>query len=201
MGTRSLVMVVSNNQTKVAQYGQWDGYPSGVGIGVLSKLSNKDLWTKFQNNLNKVRFLDSEGKDKEFIKSYEDNAPNWSNEPDKRTPEQIMWWKDFCSRDLADDVIENIANSSLDEIILLDKSSFAHDGLFCEWAYVIDLDKNSFEVYSGFKKSGIEDNRFGNTPNEDGYYPVQIVCSFDLLDLPSEFDFLSRIHPSEVEEY
>ena len=31
MGTRGLTMVVSKGKTRVAQYGQWDHYPSGQG--------------------------------------------------------------------------------------------------------------------------------------------------------------------------
>ena len=31
MGTRHLIIVKSEGKTKVAQYGQWDGYPTGQG--------------------------------------------------------------------------------------------------------------------------------------------------------------------------
>lgn len=34
MGTRNLTMVMVDGVYKVAQYGQWDGYPSGQGITV-----------------------------------------------------------------------------------------------------------------------------------------------------------------------
>jgi hypothetical protein len=89
MGTRNLTMVINHQgEKKVAQYGQWDGYPSGVGVCVLAFLRNKELFQKFKSNLSKVRFLDEEGLDKEFLESYDKNAPKWSGEPDNRTEEQ-----------------------------------------------------------------------------------------------------------------
>jgi len=36
MGTRHLICVVKGKEYIVAQYGQWDGYPTGQGIGVLN---------------------------------------------------------------------------------------------------------------------------------------------------------------------
>lgn len=38
MGTRNLTAVYLDGQYKVAQYGQWDGYPEGQGITVLTFL-------------------------------------------------------------------------------------------------------------------------------------------------------------------
>ena len=32
MGTRNLTMVIQDQQTRIAQYGQWDGFPDGQGI-------------------------------------------------------------------------------------------------------------------------------------------------------------------------
>jgi len=43
MGTRNLTMVISNGKTKVAQYGQWDGYPSGQGAAILNFFKKADL--------------------------------------------------------------------------------------------------------------------------------------------------------------
>lgn len=58
MGTRNLTMVISQEgEKKVAQYGQWDGYPSGVGASVLAFLKNEELFEKLKSNLSKVRFF------------------------------------------------------------------------------------------------------------------------------------------------
>jgi len=32
MGTRHLICAKINNEYKLSQYGQWDGYPSGQGV-------------------------------------------------------------------------------------------------------------------------------------------------------------------------
>ena len=35
MGTRFLTAVFADGQYRVAQYGQWDGYPEGAGVNIL----------------------------------------------------------------------------------------------------------------------------------------------------------------------
>ena len=52
MGTRNLTMVIDQEgEVKVAQYGQWDGYPSGVGVGIVSFLKNETLFESFKKNV------------------------------------------------------------------------------------------------------------------------------------------------------
>ena len=82
----------------------------------------------------------------------------------------------------------------LDELVTTDAYAFASDSLFCEWAYVIDYDKNSFEVYKGLNTVSIseEDRFFPLYDGENDYYPVKIIASFPLDDLPDENEFLLR---------
>lgn len=193
MGTRNLTMVISKSgETKIAQYGQWDGYPGGVGVGVLKFLQDKESLNKLQENLLKVRFFDSEGKDKSFIDSYSKNAPQWSNEPDNRTKDQIRWFKTYISRDLSDEILDNIADSEDEEILLKDGSDFINDSLMCEWAYVIDFKTSTFEVYEGFIQSKPKkgDRFYSEEPNKSGYYPCQLTKKYDLDNLPSEDEFI-----------
>lgn len=181
MGTRNLTMVISQEgEKKVAQYGQWDGYPSGVGIGVLNFLKNTELFEKFKTKLSKVRFLDAEGKDKEFIESYDKNAPQWSSDPDNRTEEQKVWFSTYCSRDLAEEVLINIANSNDEEIILLDRENTAKGDGWVEYSYVIDLKENKLKVY--------------------GLLDQPMIKEFDLENLPEQDVFISELEEVEDEE-
>lgn len=42
MGTRNLTVVIKKAKPVVAQYGQWDGYPSGQGATVLNFLKSRN---------------------------------------------------------------------------------------------------------------------------------------------------------------
>lgn len=149
MGTRNLTMVIDQKgKKKVAQYGQWDGYPSGVGANVLKFLENKELVEKLKTNLQKVRFLKPKGKDKDFIESYDKNTPEWSSDPDNRTPEQKRWFTTYCHRDLAEKVLTNIAQSSDEEIILINQESTAKAGGWVEYSYVVNFKENSFAIHT-----------------------------------------------------
>lgn len=72
--------------------------------------------------------------------------------------------------------------------VMIDSGNFLQDSLFCEWAYIINLENNELEIYRGFIKSPPKNSRYydgGET--REGYYPVDMVKSipFESLD---EFD-------------
>ena len=56
-------------------------------------------------------------------------------------------------------------------------NTFPEDSLFCEWAYVIDLDGEALEVYQGFQQKKHNKGRFASAPkNKDGgYYGCKLV--------------------------
>lgn len=60
MGTRNLTAVYLDGQYKVAQYGQWDGYPEGQGITALTFLRDKMDLELFKEALRNSSYIPSE---------------------------------------------------------------------------------------------------------------------------------------------
>ena len=48
-------------------------------------------------------------------------------------------------------ILKYIQNN--EDYIVANNLEFAQDTAFCQWAYLIDFDDNSFEIYSGLKKA------------------------------------------------
>jgi len=189
MGTRNLTIVINEGKTKVAQYGQWDGYPQGQGLTALKFLKGAKL-DKFKDRLSTLSFLsetDIENKYKECGIMGDTMNMEQASRFKKQNPQ--------LDRDMAAGVLELIYAGEVKE--LQDQSDFAADSLFCEWCYVIDLDKNTFEVYQGFNQQPlIESDRFyplqaNIKEREYKYSPVKLLASFDLNNLPTEEDFLA----------
>ena len=201
MGTRNLTAVMIDGEYKIAQYGQWDGYPSGLGVQVLGFVRNPENVLRLRDALCRVRFIDDEGRDKEFIEAYDRVTPKMMNDPDNRSAEQRRWFNSYISRDVGGDILHTVAESKDAEILLKNKISFAGDSLFCEYAYVIDLDADTLEVFKGFNHTAITEGRFVSgdpTLEKSGeYHPVKLAKSYTLAELPTEEQFLKDLEPDD----
>jgi|ERR1051325_868049 hypothetical protein len=135
MGTRGLLTVINKEgEIKVSQYMQWDSYPGGQGIDILRLIQNKETLDKLEESLSRVRFLDVDGRDKQFVDAFDNTNP--------RTPEQEYWYNTFLHRDLGHRIIENIINVG-GEIILQEQNS-----TWCEYFYTVDFQKREFQCVS-----------------------------------------------------
>lgn len=181
MGTRHLIAVALDGKYKVAQYGQWDGYPSGQGKTILEFLRKVDL-NAFREKVARLRWLT-----KADIAKV-DKTPNWPTV------------YPHLSRDAGAKVLDLIMASE-EPLRLQNSISFAGDGLFCEWAYVIDLDKGVLEVFSGFSKDRTPaESRFPSGAdwlNKSDYAPVRLVTTFMLAGLPTDETFFRALEPVE----
>lgn len=215
MGTRNLTMVISKGETKVAQYGQWDGYPSGQGANILNFLTflgtdknskgkilkeNKENdWAR--NNVKKFLKLknlsiETFKENLESLSFFKEKEIDLINENFNKSLEE----RSYLSRDTASEILWKITEGNVDKLI--SNENFAGDSLFCEWAYVVDLDKNTFEVYKGFNNETIDETErfFHLQKEEEEYKPVTLLKSYDLNNLPTLEEFLELEKEEEEEE-
>lgn len=191
MGTRNLIAVMKDGQYKVAQYGQWDGYPSGQGITVLTFLHTLVEGVYRKSFLAKLDTLT-------FMTDGEIEAINQRIEVEQIRDWEKVWPE--LSRDTGGGILKLIRDSDR-SLKLRNRINFAADSLFCEYAYVIDFDKGTFEVFRGFNKKPLEESerfygyvRDGNT-NE--YHPVRLIRSYRLDALPTVKAFLADLEPAD----
>lgn len=194
MGTRNLTMVVHENAIKIAQYGQWDGYPEGQGATALEFLNTPGNIDMIKAKLPNVKWLDEEEYD-QFLKDIGATG-GWVTQKQSNL---IREKYPYINRDHGALILELVAESE-GEVEIADSREFAKDSLFCEWAYVIDLDKEIFEVYRGFNQSPNTGERFDGPANDRGYYPVRAMAAWSFDELPSKKEFISYFKDNEEEE-
>lgn len=186
MGTRNLTCVMADGQYKIAQYGQWDGYPEGQGTTVLKfcseHLSTVEGQKQFKQKLELVQFMPAP-------KGYAANS----------RPSSL-------SRDLGAEILNTVLNAT-NTVVAFNEIEFASNSLHCEWAYVIDLDKKTVEVYIGFNTNPLDDterfakfpthhfstNQFSADSDSKIYYPIRHLRSWKLNDLPSNHMFVETL--------
>lgn len=192
MGTRNVTMVFADGAYKLAQYGQWDGYPEGQGKTALA-FAREYLRTKrgraaFRDRLARVRFVAQSEIERLFhaIDARGDDERN--AEFRRRYP--------YFTRDNGAEILQMVWDAE-GEVLTRNEFDFVRDSLMCEWAYVLDLDKGTFEVYRGFNTSPVpKGERFADMPvrdreySNDQYYPVRHARTWALSDLPSEQAFV-----------
>jgi hypothetical protein len=188
MGTRHLTCVVVDKQMKVAQYGQWDGYLEGQGqtiVDFISGLTKADL-VKFRKHVRGCTWVD-DVEVQRAIKSVGSKDGWMTLDQSQKWTEKYPQW----SRDTGAGVLGLILTQG--SMGLQDNSSFAADSLFCEWAYVVDLDAEVLEVYKGFQTEKHSKGRFHKLPSEqqrrgeNQYYPVKLIKKLPFRNLAKAF--------------
>jgi hypothetical protein len=127
MGTRGLTKVIKNDKVVVAQYGQWDHYPSGQGLTALRFLRD-------ETNVEKL--------DKGLYWLYETTDEDVEETLD-RTGDNFATAYPSLTRDTGAGILELIANAKGALPVVL-KTDFENDELFCEGVFTVDLDKKRF---------------------------------------------------------
>lgn len=188
MGTRHLIVAVKGGQTRLAQYCQWDGYPSGNGVEVLRFIQSKTRLAKLSKALDRVEFLTQDQLDQAY-RNLGVTGDFMSNAQAAKFKRQFP----LLSRDHSAKVLTMLLTDEQPKLV--NQEDFAGDSLFCEWAYVIDYDKQTFEVYQGFNKAALDDGaRFAHTRQDDSnYHPVRLIAEWKFSELPTVAKFFETL--------
>lgn len=200
MGTRNLTIVFVDGEYKVAQYCQWDGCPEGQGMRCLNFLRDKMDEDKFRKELKDTVFA----KDSTYMKIFK--AFGGHEDGTILVKDSANFKKGFPEfhRDTGAKILEMIQSGEVQ--LLWNDLKFAADGLYCEWAWVIDLDKRTFEAYQGFShKPTTEEDRFyflreyeDEKEYEEGKYTcVKKKAEWSIDNLPTGEEFLKAFEQEE----
>ena len=201
MGTRHLICAFSGGEYKIAQYGQWDGYPEGQGVTALTFLRSKANRELLKSQLSKCYFITQE----QYTNAWKEAGVNLDENGGWATLEQGKKFRSIfpmMDRDHGAKILELVSESKEKAIPLQNSIDFANDGIFCEFVYVVDFDHNTFEIYKGFGTKPVPDGeRFaaGNNNPQTGaaskekYYPAKLVKTYPLDKLPTKKIFLSDL--------
>jgi hypothetical protein len=140
MGTRNLTKVIDKDGiTRVAQYGQWDGYPTYSGTRMLSFISEYGMLDKIEKSLSKCRWVEPSIVDNALFK-YE--ALTVFDELRKDYQGFAIAYPSLA-RDTGVDILKTVVYSN-EDVILVDESNFENDGLFCEGVYTLNYQTREF---------------------------------------------------------
>lgn len=203
MGTRHLTVVQLDGIYRIAQYGQWDGYPEGQGITILHFLRDYMDRPHFLSKLRALTWIDRPTLQNRWVSC---GADIRSPMVDMATSEAFADRYPHLHRNTGAKVLYLVHDSD-GPLQLDDGIGFAQDSLFCEWAYVIDFDLDLLQVYKGFNKTPLfpgerfytDDPDFLDARSE-GYEPVRILTHFFLSDLPADDAFISAIDEAVHDE-
>ena len=205
MGTRNLTIVFMDGQYRVAQYGQWDGYPEGQGLTCLRFIRDQMNEKDFREALSYIKYIDADKLQRMWL-DYGMDADG--SIPVKNADRFRQTFPEF-SRDTGAEILSMIQNNEITSNCLEDSLTFAADSLFCEWAYVVDFDKRTFEVYKGFNKIPLEkSDRFyflrgyesGDMYSGRRYHGVKLAKEFSLDNLPEDDEFLDMFKSDDEED-
>lgn len=177
MGTSAVMYVFEGGKRRFAILSNFDGYPSEAGVNILEFLCNRKNVQKLSASLDKCELITPKER-----AEYRRISDNWENDYAKEHPGYTIEGDGGFLRTLI---------SSDDPVSAID---WSNDMRTSDWAYVIDLDKNTFEVYGGMNDAPLEkDERFyDGMPPKNGIYPFKEVAIFDIDDLPSDDEFIEK---------
>ena len=174
MSTRGAVGFRYKKQDYV-HYNHSDSYPSYLGLSVLNFIQGSSL-----EELQKIA--------SQIVLVSEDETPTLSQIEELENNHCLDY---FTEKDdwytILRPVQGNLNAYKNGLKFMIDGKDFLLDSLFCEYAYIINIDTQTLEFYSGFnQKSRSNRGRYANKQNLDNnknFYGVCLISKYPLKDI------------------
>lgn len=171
MGTRGVYGFYKNSESKLT-YNHFDSYLECLGQSVVDFIQSSTI-EELNEICDKIILVEEDGKPtNEQIKE----CNKWLNTT--VSSQSASDW--YCLLRNAQGKLDSYKNGLR---YMIDSKEFIKDSLFCEYGYIINLDKNTLEIYEGFQHKP-NNSRYVYKNNENGYYNCKQICEFSLIDIP-----------------
>ena len=183
MSARGIFGFRKNNVDKIT-YNHSDSYPSGLGAQIAEFFADADL-VKLGYVFDSIQLVKE---DDIVTEDIAETIPAEFSDFDVNGGQKTF----YCYlRNAQGDLSVYLKGLKY----MIDYHDFIKESLFCEWGYIVNLDTGKLEVWQGYQKSYTEGNRYGITPDEDGYYPCKMVAEFTQEEIRSgDFDKFDEEH-------
>ena len=189
MGTRGAIGFFIEGKTKVT-YNHFDSYPSGVGLDVL-EFAKDNTWKELDAMAEGIALFHESDKPSDELKQRAKDLGLFDGAVYSESEDDV-----YCLLRGAQGDLGTYAKLG----VMIDSEAFLGDSLFCEWAYIINVDDGVLEVYEGLNKKPDQAGRYASAVEEDipphreePYYGVVLVQEYPLDDLPEEKQFLEDL--------
>lgn len=186
MGTRGSLGFRSNG-TDYLSYNHFDSYPSGLGVEVLKFVR------RYAGRLDNLKAKLSK------LKAV--------TQADTPTPKDIKALAPFTELAVSEQSTADwycLTRATQGDLVKILKSGYMYvdnefilDSLFCEYAYIINLDSETLEVYEGFQRKRHDKGRYGRKTRsreplagDSKYWGCALIKEYPLADLPDKQQFI-----------
>ena len=195
MSTNGAIGFRKDNKDKIT-YNHCDSYPSWLGVQVFEFVQSITA-DELAQIADKIQLITED--DKPTQEQIEECEKYMDLRVDDKSPDN---W--YC---LLRKAQGNLA-AYKDILYMIDSHDFLRDSLFCEWAYVINVDENIVEIYKGLNKELGGKGRYANRKEPDfkrdgvpviksEYYGVTLIKTISFDDVKDIKDI--KKYMSEIE--
>lgn len=174
MGTRNVTIVRFGGETRLSQYCQWDGYPSGQGKTLYDFIS-EDKLERLKCQLHRVVSLSVEDRQKA-------EADFYSSIGSKGYVDGFVAYDDYgkfmkaipsLGRDIGAKLLDHILDTSGPVLHFKEELDFDHIPSWLEYVWVLNLDNSTLTMHGSYKVVTL---RFDQWPTYEEFLKL---CEYD----------------------